>query len=252
MSALKIGLLAAMDEEIEPLKNDMQIFSKKSIAGRTYYTGVLYETKTILAQSKIGKASACITASILLNKFEVDVVILIGIAGAISPELKIGDIVIGDKYLQYDMDSTPILKRHEIPYLGRTYIFSDNSLVKKAVRSSESFVTNIKKKIKNKILSEFNIENPKVYIGTISSRDQLVNSLNEKAQMLKIAPDILCVEMESAPIAQVCYEFKVPFIAIKIISDQADGHAPDEFMRFTQSVFNNYSKEIITNLYNTL
>jgi adenosylhomocysteine nucleosidase len=97
-------------------------------------------------------------------------------------------------------------------------------------------------------LQQFGIESPKLYIGDIASGDQFISDIDKKHQLRSEFPELLCVEMEGAAVAQVCDEYKIPFTIIRTISDCADQHAEINFLEFVKEVANKYSKEIILKL----
>ena len=160
------------------------------------------------------------------------------------PEL-LGDIVISKRLVQHDLDVRPIISRFELPLLNRTYVDSDHGLTELAGKA----VTNLLDKgvehmVGEAAVKEFNL-NPKLYYGDIASGDQFVNSNEKRNEILGLLPDVLCVEMEGAAVAQVCLEFGTPFTVIRTISDSANHNARVDFGRFIVEVANAYSRAII-------
>ena len=96
-------------------------------------------------------------------------------------------------------------------------------------------------------VKEFNLA-PKLYFGDIASGDQFINSNEKRQEILGELPDVLCVEMEGAAVAQVCLEFGIPFTVIRTISDSADHNARVDFTRFIVEVANSYSKSIVSEI----
>ena len=96
-------------------------------------------------------------------------------------------------------------------------------------------------------MKEFNLS-PKLYFGDIASGDQFINSDEKRQEILGLLPDVLCVEMEGAAVAQVCLEFEIPFTVIRTISDTADHNARVDFGKFILEVANAYSRSIIAEL----
>ena len=87
-----------------------------------------------------------------------------------------------------------------------------------------------------------------MYFGDIASGDQFINSDAKREEILSLLPDIQCVEMEGAAVAQVCLEFGTPFTVIRTISDSADHNARVDFNKFIMEVANAYSRAIISEI----
>ena len=162
--------------------------------------------------------------------------------------LKVGDIVISKRLVQHDLDARPIIPRFELPLLNRTYVDSDPNLTELAGKAVGNL---LKKGVKNMVgeeaVKEFNLA-PTLYFGDIASGDQFVNSDEKREEILSLLPDIQCVEMEGAAVAQVCLEFNVPFTVIRTISDSADHNARVDFNKFIMEVANAYSRAIISEM----
>jgi len=162
--------------------------------------------------------------------------------------LKVGDIVVSRRLVQHDLDARPIIPRFELPLLNRMYVGSDyqlSELAGKAVSNLlEKGVENI---VGEEAVKEFNLS-PKLYFGDIASGDQFINSNEKRLEILGLLPDVLCVEMEGAAVAQVCLEFGTPFTVIRTISDSADHNARVDFSKFIAEVANAYSRAIISEM----
>ena len=235
--------MGALPEEIDfilPL-----IAQKQSVrlGKRTFYTGFINEQKVVVVFSRIGKVAAATTVSTLILHFGVNEIIFTGVAGGLDPEVKIGDIVIADQLIQHDMNAEPLMPRYEIPLLGKTFFESDKSLLKAAQKAAESSLQ--QNLFTAEEIEEFNLQQPKIHIGTIASGDLFFSTNTKKEKLLSRMNSILCVEMEGAAVAQVCYEFNVPFVVIRTISDDADDHSTVNFTRFIEHVGKIYSKKII-------
>lgn len=112
-----IGLIGAMDEEIKLLLEGMENKEAKVKAGIHYYIGNILGKSVVLCKSGVGKVNAAVTTQILIHSFGVSRVLFTGVAGAVHPELNIGDIVISSTCVQHDMDATALgFSRGEIPY----------------------------------------------------------------------------------------------------------------------------------------
>lgn len=224
MIFLKIGIIFAMEEELVELKNEIQILSCEEIYDLTFYKGVLGNVECILVMSGIGKVNAARTTQILIDKMNVDYIFNIGVAGGVSKELKVGDIVIGEKLVQHDFDITAF--NHEKGYIPNVGVFieSDDYLVKLAKEKIKDAVSGI------------------VASGDIFCTEYMMSEkINRKFQAL-------CVEMEGASIAQVCYLCKIPFLVLRSISDVPNNDnvvTYEEFLKSSSSKIALVMKKLI-------
>ena len=240
-----IGILGAMAQEIDEVKALLTNKTVVKIANREFVVGKINGIACVVAFSKWGKVAATITATLLIQEFGVTDLFFIGTAGALADGLKVGDIVISKRLVQHDLDARPMISRFELPLLNRVYVNSDPHLTELAGKA----VTNLLEKgVENMVgeeaVKEFNLA-PTLHFGDIASGDQFINSDEKRQEILGLLPDVLCVEMEGAAVAQVCLEFNVPFTVIRTISDTADHNARVDFGKFIVEVANAYSRAII-------
>jgi adenosylhomocysteine nucleosidase len=246
-----IGIISAMDEEIRKLVSALDLEKKYVEGGRTFYVGKLWEKEVVLVFSRWGKVAAATTVTSLITKYGVNQVIFTGVAGSIDENLKVGDIVIGNDLYHHDMDARPLFKQFEIPLLNICKLTSDPELVCKAEEASLNFFINHQKDlISRDILKEFKIVKPRVVVGAIASGDQFFNSMKAAKKLKKCLPEAICVEMEGAAVAQVCYEYSIPFVVIRTISDSADESSHVDFEKFIHLVASNYSYGILRTILN--
>lgn len=238
-----IGIISAMPEEMQFLLNDLQIAKTIKKGKRTYYQGKLFNNEVVIVFSRWGKVAASATLTQLLNSFDISEVIFSGVAGALQKNLNIGDIIIGTALKQHDMDASPLYPAMEIPLLDKTSFKTSNS--PKLENATQYFLVNYSKYFDKETLKEFEIKNPKYYKGLIVSGDQFVNSDEKINIILKKAPNALCVEMEGAAVAQVCYEYDIPFQIIRIISDKANDNSHIDFPLFAKKVAGKYASGIL-------
>lgn len=245
-----IGIMGAMPEEINLILELVDTPNKIQIGDRTYHTGTINKQKVVIVFSRWGKVAAAATTTTLILKFNVSKIIFTGVAGAIHSDLNIGDIVIGQRFFQHDMDARPLMREFEIPLLQKIYFESDfflNELVYEKIQKcdlhdwSNKIIGIDKIEIKNTI--------PKIYKGDIASGDQFFASPASKLKLKDKLPTVYCVEMEGAAMAQVCHEFTIPFAVIRVISDKADGQSSANFEWFIENIAGRFSKEIIKNLF---
>lgn len=252
---MKIGIIGAMEEEIQLLGEDIKILSEETIAMRKYYNGILFGKEVTLVFSRWGKVAAASTVTTLIQRFGVDLVLFTGVAGGANKELNIGDIIISKNLVQHDMDVTalPGFNKFEIPLLNKALFEVDSLLLDKAIKSADKYIKNeLKKDVDSELLNEFGITAPKVVVGSIASGDQFISDRSKIKELSSQIENLQCVEMEGASVAQVCYEHGVKFIVFRVISDKADENAHFNFNKFIEKTARYFTrgiiKEFISNL----
>ncbi len=243
-----IGILGAMAQEIDEVKALLTEKTIVRIANREFVVGKIGHVRCVVAFSKWGKVAATITATLLVQEFAVTDLIFIGTAGALAEGLKVGDIVVSKRLVQHDLDARPMISRFELPLLNRVYVESDPELTALAGRAVSNLLERgVASMVGEEAVKEFGLA-PKLYFGDIASGDQFINDDEKRKEILALLPDIQCVEMEGAAVAQVCLEFNLPFTVIRTISDTADHNARVDFNKFIVEVANAYSRSIIAEL----
>ena len=227
----KIGVIFAMDEELNELLKLVELENEYNIFDIPFYECNLENKKLIIAKAGVGKVNAARCCQILIDNMDVDCIFNIGVAGSVSSDVNICDIVIGERLVQHDFDITAF--NHDkgyIPNIGTVYIDSDPYLVK--VAQDTSIDCNL-------------------HTGVIASGDIFCT---EEAMSRKINTkfNALCVEMEGASIAQVCFLSHIPFLVIRSISDSLNENdnkiAYEKFLEISSSKVAKYLKEIILGL----
>lgn len=240
-----IGILGAMAQEIDEVKALLTEKTIVKIANREFIVGKIGNVRCVVAFSKWGKVAASITATLLIQEFAVTDLIFIGTAGAMADGLKVGDIVVARRLVQHDFDARPIVSRFELPLLNRTYINTDPDLTELAGKAIRNLlIKGVEKMVGEEAVKNFSLA-PTLYFGDIASGDQFISNNEKRQEILSLLPDIQCVEMEGAAVAQVCFEFEVPFTVIRTISDTADHNAHVDFSKFIHEVASAYSRAII-------
>ncbi len=222
-----IGIIGAMQEEVIVIKNDMTDIIEENIFETIFIKGKLYGKDIVLVESGIGKVNAAITATILINHYNVDEIIFSGVAGATNEKLSIGDVVISTDLIQHDFDVTEF--GYEKGQIARMKEWK--------FKASEKLLN----KTKNIVLDK-----NKVYYGRIISGDQFISS-KELKKNLGEEFEALCVDMESASVAHVCYRMNKEFLIVRSISDSVTDDSTMEFSEFVNIAAIN-SKEIIRSL----
>ena len=240
-----IGILGAMAQEIDEVKALLTDKTIVRIANREFVVGKINNVRCVVAFSKWGKVAATITATLLIQEFDITDLFFIGTAGALADGLKVGDIVISKRLVQHDLDARPMLSRFELPLLNRIYVKSDPELTDLARKAVSNLLQNgVENMVGEEAVKEFGLA-PILHFGDIASGDQFINSDAKRNEILGLLPDVQCVEMEGAAVAQVCLEFNVPFTVIRTISDTADHNARVDFGKFIVEVANAYSRAIV-------
>lgn len=245
-----VGIMGAMPEEIEGIKALLANTDSAIIGKRRYVSGTLNGVKAVLVFSRWGKVAASATAATLINVFNVTELIFTGVAGAVHTNVAIGDIVIGKRLIQHDIDARPIMQRFEIPLLGKTYIDTDANSISLALSTITTLLESnvLYQNVGEKTLSEFGISKPSVHVGDIASGDKFFATNADKQNLTEGLPETFCVEMEGAAVAQVCYEYSIPFTVIRVISDAADDASPIDFPVFIENVSSKYIACIVKEL----
>ena len=215
MTSQKIAIMGAMPEEIEPIIDKLDDVQTNVYGDNKYYEGSYHGQEVVVAYSKIGKVFATLTATTLIEKFGCDMLLFSGVAGAISNELSIGDLIIADGLCQHDLDITAF--GHPFGYVpeGEVCISTDVGLRNIAKDIAKS---------KGLTLKE----------GVIATGDQFVAN-EERKNWIGTTFKADALEMEGASVAVVCNALNIPFFILRAISDSADMDASFNFDEFLES-----------------
>lgn len=210
-----VGIIGAMEVEVERLKKDMVVKREIKKAGMEFCEGVLMGQPAVVVRSGIGKVNAAVCTQILVDEFKVDVVINTGIAGSLNAQIDIGDIVISTDVLHHDMDAVNFgYEPGQIPQMDVFSFAADEDLANQAERVCREVNPDIN-----------------VFRGRVVSGDQFIA---DRAVKDRITDQFhgFCTEMEGAAIAQASYLNSVPFVVIRAISDKADDSATEDYPTF--------------------
>lgn len=201
-----IGIIGAMEVEVENLFNQMTSKEKITLNGYDFFKGNLYNKDIVVVKCGIGKVNAALCTQTLISNFNVEKIINTGIAGATEPGLNIYDFVVSTQALYHDVDITFFgYKEGQLPGLPEAFP-ADSILADLAVKT-----------FNNSPISK----NGKIIKGLIASGDQFIADREQKYSIVnRFHPS--CVEMEGAAIAHACYINKVPFVILRCMSDCAD------------------------------
>ncbi|MGN1204435.1 MAG: 5'-methylthioadenosine/adenosylhomocysteine nucleosidase [Lachnospiraceae bacterium] len=214
----RIGIIGAMDLEVQHLKNEMQLSRIVDKAGMEFFTGTLKDVDVVIVRSGIGKVNAGLCAQILADVFQVTHIINTGVAGSLNPALDIGDILISRDALYHDLDVRVFgYQLGEVPQMGCREFKADKALIDAAAASCREV-------------------NPDIHveIGRILSGDQFISDKEKKEYLItEFQGD--CTEMEGAAVAHSAYLNKIPFVIIRAISDKADDSAEMDYPAFEKA-----------------
>ena len=221
----RIGIIGAMDLEVEHLKGEMQISRIVDKAGMEFYTGTLKGVDVVIVRSGIGKVNAGLCAQILADVFQVTHIINTGVAGSLNAKLDIGDILISRDALYHDVDVRIFgYQLGEVPQMGCREFKADKAMIEAAVSSCKEV-------------------NPDIHVevGRILSGDQFIS---DKAKKETLIADFQgdCTEMEGAAIAHSAYLNKNPFVIIRAISGKADDSAEMDYPTFEREAAKHSAK----------
>lgn len=244
---MHIGIISAMKEEIQAIQNLIKINRKVVKGMRTYYEGTLYDKQVVLVFSRWGKVASATTATQLINDFDLSEIIFTGVAGSLRPEVKIGDILIGKDLFQHDLDGSPLVKTFEVPLLGKSSFSTEPIRRKRMFEAANRFVREKIEFLSKEELEKFQIQTPTAHLGDIASGDQFISNRQQGEKIKSALPSVSCVEMEGASVAQVCFEYKIPFSIVRTISDNANNNAHIDFPKFANEIASNYALGILKN-----
>lgn len=210
---MKIGIIAAMEEEAVLLRSKMSAVQTLELYGFQFYKGQIGTKEVILLRSGIGKTASAMSTTLLIDHFKPDYVLNIGSAGALYPALEIGDVVISDGVQYHDVDVTGF--GYEIGQMAQqpARFMAHKTLIQQAQQAAQTL-------------------NQAYLIGNIVSGDVFVNGQEKIKQIQSAFPKAIAAEMESASIAQVCHQMQVPFVIVRAISDRSDGKSTIDFEQF--------------------
>ncbi|RAL25648.1 5'-methylthioadenosine/adenosylhomocysteine nucleosidase [Thermoflavimicrobium daqui] len=210
----KIALIGAMDSEIAYYLSEMKGTRTESVYGFTFHHGNLWNTPVVVCKTGVGKVNAAICTQILVERFHVELIIFTGVAGALHPDLEIGDIVISSECQYHDMDASPVgFPKGTIPFQDTSIFPAEQKLIQLAVKAGKQ------------------IEGVKVLTGKVLSGDQFISNVDIVKSLYEELSGV-CVEMEGAAVAHVAFLTGIPYVVIRSMSDRADHSAHVNFYEF--------------------
>ena len=225
---MKFGIILAMDEEFNSLVKKINVLNECSIYDLKFYEAKYKNIDLVLVKSKVGKVNAARTTQILIDNYKISYIFNIGVAGGVSSNLNVLDIVVGEKLCEYDFDISVF--DHPKGYIPNTGIYI----------KSDEYLLSIARKVANN----------HVKFGVIATGDKFLTS-KEDSLNIKKEFNALCVEMEGASIAMTSYLSKIPFLVIRSISDicgEENKLTHEKFLEKSSLAVTSFLLEIFDNL----
>lgn len=226
-----LGIIGAMDEEVDKLKQSMEKVQIVKRANMEFNRGKMYDKDVVVVRSGIGKVNAGICTQILADLFEADTIINTGIAGSLRAEINIGDIVLSTDTLQHDVEASAFgYPAGQIPRMDTLAFEADKKLISIAEKCCKKVNPDIE-----------------VFTGRVVSGDQFIADKKIKERLAEQF-EAYCTEMEGAAIGQAAYLNNVPYVVIRAISDKADNSASVDYPTFEERAIRhtvNLIKEMI-------
>ncbi|HBS45870.1 MAG TPA: phosphoglycerate transporter [Paenibacillus sp.] len=205
---MRVGVLGPSEDEINPFIDKLKNPTITKHIMLNFYSSQYHDVSVVAAFCGVGKVNAAIATQVMIDKFQVDSIILTGVAGSLNDNLQLGDVVVSTEVAHHDVVPEIITEYH--PWLEEQYIKANEELIERCIRIIDSDRLG------------FTCYFGRIITGETFITHQQRNKLIDKHQAM-------CVDMESASVAQVCYINNIPFIAIRAITDHADSDAPESF-----------------------
>lgn len=223
---MKIGIIAAMEQEAREIIAQLVGLKKAVKANQHFFEGRIHGIDIVLVQSGIGKVNAAIATTLLIDTYEVEAVINTGSAGGIGQGLSVEDLVISSELSYNDADARVFGYDYgQIPQMPSTYK-ADSNLIDLFEEAAVMKNWDIKK-------------------GLIVTGDSFISDKKKISEISEHFKDVLVTEMEGAAVAQTCYQFNVPFVVIRAVSDVADEEASLSFDEFIDKVGKKSAETVI-------
>ncbi|MDC7127364.1 MAG: 5'-methylthioadenosine/adenosylhomocysteine nucleosidase [Spirochaetales bacterium] len=228
---MKIGIVAAMQEEMDKFLTLMNDYEELSLGTFKYYSGTLHGVNIIVSLCGIGKVNAAVGTSLLIEKYKPDYIINTGVAGGFdSDKLRVGDIVVSSEVRHHDVDTTIFNYEYgQVPGMPSAF-YPDEKL---------------KETLCGATITDKDI---KIFEGQILSGDSFIHTEEQVKRIRELFPSVMAVEMEGASIAQSCFIFKVPFVIIRSISDLVDAEESHEVYNQSMEETAGNSVSLVLNL----
>ncbi len=208
-----IGVIGALSEEVEWLISLMEDAASERISGIDFYTGIIKGKRVAVARCGVGKVFAALCAEAMIIKYSPSLIVNSGVGGALARGIGTGDVVIAERLVQHDMDTSPLGDpKGLVSGINIIYFDADRRAVEVLSFAAERLGV-------------------KCLVGTVASGDRFIADRADKERIVSEFSASAC-EMEGAAVAHVAYVNEVPFAVIRAISDSADGDASMDYPTF--------------------
>ena len=197
---IMIGIMCAMEKEQDAVISRMKNVKESSIKGMQIHTGTLSNTEVVVCLAGIGKVEAAISTTLLLDAMKIDKVINVGVAGSVSKELKVFDIIVADRIAQWDLD-----------------MLEDES-----TRNYDKSITSCVCDVHMNQVILNHMEGKRVFLKSIVTGDQFVYMDSQRETIHHYFPEATCCDMEAGAIAKACKRQNVPVCILRSISDSSE------------------------------
>lgn len=225
---VKIAIIGAMEEEVMIVRNVLENKKSEIVANSEFTAGTLLGKNVVLLKSGIGKVNAAMSTTILIERYQPDVIINTGSAGGLNPDLTVGDIVISQDVCHHDVDATAFGYAYgQVPQMPPKFE-ADEQLIQIAEKSASE------------------LEGIRSARGLIASGDSFMSDPIRVQSVAEKFPGLQAVEMEAAAIAQVAYQYGLPFVVIRALSDIAGKESDISFDQFLNTAALNSANLVLS------
>ncbi len=218
---MKLGIIGAMDVEVQTLLSDMQIQNRRVHAGSIYHEGILAGLPVVVVRCGVGKVNAAMAAQILCDCYAVTHLVNTGVAGSLNAALDIGDLVVSTDAVYHDFDCSIFgYAPCQVPGTDDAAFSADAELTALALSAANA------------------VTGGHCRMGRIASGDQFISDSGQKERIIRLT-HADCTEMEGAAIAHTACRNGVPFVILRAISDKADNTANGDYPAFERQAAHN-------------
>ena len=225
-SVTSLAIISAMDKEIAFLHQKLNSQLIYQQAGLEFFGDHPEHPQFVFVQSGIGKVNAALATQILIDVFSPKTLLNFGVVGLLQPDISFDTIILGDRFVQHDFDTTAFGDR-----LGQIANFPHFDFLANSNLITQAQV----------IASQLHLPTK---IGTIVTGDQFIAN-QEKITFLAHEFQALACDMEAAAIAHVANLNQVPLLVVKTISDSGDDAAQDTYQQKIAQAINLYQTFIL-------
>ncbi|MGK7909004.1 MAG: 5'-methylthioadenosine/adenosylhomocysteine nucleosidase [Synechococcus sp.] len=228
---MPIGIIGAMPEEIEQLRSRMSDVHQETVLQRQFYCGQLQDKSVVLVQSGIGKTRSAITATTLVAKFGIRGLIFTGVAGALRPGLRTGDVILAKEAREHDFGTA----KPDGFELGLSFLPGQE--YRPIVAEPSFYDLALQLACQEQCLELVSGKNhqPQVYAGIVATGDVFVADRKLSAHIYR-QTEADVVEMEGTSVLRVAEDADIPCVLVRTVSDGGDS---DEFLDFFAAVASN-------------